>query len=320
VPGATGWCAPPPAVPISCRSCTASRVNVGSGNGEVPWLNGYEGSKPVRIGNAAYAQLQLDVFGEMMDALYHARRAGLPGSEAAWALQLKVLEHLESIWREPDSGIWEMRGPPRHFTYSKIMAWVAFDRAIKSAEEFGMSGPLEQWQRVRAEIHADVCRKGFDPERGCFVQAYGTKELDASLLLIPAVGFLPPADPRVRATVEAIERDLLIDGFVYRYRTTRSRDGLPPGEGAFLACSFWLADAYCLLGRTEEAERLFERLLGLRNDVGLLSEEYDAAGQRLLGNFPQAFSHISLINTAHNLSHPEKPSEKRGGVEATRGE
>jgi GH15 family glucan-1,4-alpha-glucosidase len=295
-------------------------VNVGSGNGEVPWLNGYEGSKPVRIGNAAYAQLQLDVFGEMMDALYHARRAGLPGSEAAWALQLKVLEHLESIWREPDSGIWEMRGPPRHFTYSKIMAWVAFDRAIKSAEEFGMSGPLEQWQRVRAEIHADVCRKGFDPERGCFVQAYGTKELDASLLLIPAVGFLPPADPRVRATVEAIERDLLIDGFVYRYRTTRSRDGLPPGEGAFLACSFWLADAYCLLGRTEEAERLFERLLGLRNDVGLLSEEYDAAGQRLLGNFPQAFSHISLINTAHNLSHPEKPSEKRGGVEATRGE
>ena len=180
-----------------------------------------------------------------------------------------------------------------------------------------MSGPLEQWQRVGAEIHDDVCRKGFDPERGCFVQAYGTKELDASLLLIPAVGFLPPADPRVRATVEAIERDLLIDGFVHRYRTTCSLDGLPPGEGAFLACSFWLADAYCLLGRAEEAERLFERLLGLRNDVGLLSEEYDAAGQRLLGNFPQAFSHISLINTAHNLSHPEKPSEKRGGVEGT---
>jgi GH15 family glucan-1,4-alpha-glucosidase len=287
---------------------------------EVPWLEGYESSKPVRIGNAAHAQLQLDVFGEMMNALYHGRRVGLPEHKVAWALQLKVMEHLELIWREPDSGIWEIRGPPQHFTYSKIMAWVAFDRAIKSAEEFGMQGPLDRWRRVREEIHEEVCRKGFDPERGCFVQAYGTKELDASLLLIPAVGFLPPADPRVRATVEAIERDLLIDGFVHRYRTARSHDGLPPGEGAFLACSFWLADVYCLLGRAEEAERLFERLLGLRNDVGLLSEEYDAAGQRLLGNFPQAFSHVSLINTAHNLSHEKKPAEKRGGVQATRGE
>jgi len=285
---------------------------------EVPWLDGYEASKPVRIGNAAHAQLQLDVFGEMMDALYHGRRVGLPENKAAWALQLKVLDHLESIWRVPDSGIWEMRGPPQHFTYSKIMAWVAFDRAIKTIEEFGMRGPLDRWKRVRSEIHEEVCRNGFDAELGSFVQAYGTKALDASLLLIPAVGFLPPADPRVMGTVAAIERDLFVDGFVHRYRTEGSHDGLPAGEGAFLACSFWLADAYCLLGRTEEAERLFERLLGLRNDVGLLSEEYDAAEKRLLGNFPQAFSHISLVNTAHNLSHAEKPSEKRGGVEATR--
>jgi GH15 family glucan-1,4-alpha-glucosidase len=279
---------------------------------ELPWLDGYEASKPVRIGNAAHAQLQLDVFGEIMDALYQARRGGLPMSEPAWAVELALLEHLKSIWREPDNGIWEMRGPRRHFTYSKMMAWVAFDRAIKSAQEFGMPGPVDEWQHLRAEIHDDVCRKGFDAELGCFVQAYGTKELDASLLLIATFGFLPPADPRVRSTVEAVERHLLVDGFVRRYRTTGSDDGLPPGEGAFLACSFWLADAYYLLGRTEEAERLFERLLDLRNDVGLLSEEYDPGQRRLLGNFPQAFSHISLVNTAHNLSHEEKPSEQRG--------
>jgi GH15 family glucan-1,4-alpha-glucosidase len=279
---------------------------------ELPWLDGYEASKPVRIGNAAHEQLQLDVFGEMVDALYQARRVGLPPSEPSWAVALVLLGHLESIWREPDSGIWEIRGPRRHFTYSKMMAWVAFDRAIKGAQEFGLPGPVEQWQRVRAEIHDEVCRKGFDAELGCFVQAYGTKELDASLLLIAAIGFLPPADPRVRATVEAVERHLLVDGLVCRYRTGSSDDGLPPGEGVFLACSFWLADAYYLLGRTEEAERLFERLLDLRNDVGLLSEEYDPRRRRLLGNFPQAFSHISLVNTAHNLSHEEKPSEQRG--------
>jgi GH15 family glucan-1,4-alpha-glucosidase len=279
---------------------------------ELPWLDGYEASKPVRIGNAAHAQLQLDVFGELMDALYQARRGGLPRSEPAWALELAILEHLESIWREPDNGIWEMRGPRRHFTFSKMMAWVAFDRAIKSAQEFGLPGPVDHWQLVRAEIHDDVCRKGFDAELGCFVQAYGTKELDASLLLIAAIGFLPPTDPRVPATVEAVERHLLVDGLVHRYRTVGSDDGLPPGEGVFLACSFWLADAYYLLGRTEEAERLFERLLDLRNDVGLLSEEYDPGRRRLLGNFPQAFSHISLVNTAHNLSHEEKPSEQRG--------
>jgi GH15 family glucan-1,4-alpha-glucosidase len=278
---------------------------------KVPWLDGYEGSRPVRIGNAAHEQLQLDVFGELVDALYLARRGGLPESEPTWAIELVILEHLASVWREPDNGIWEMRGERRHFTHSKMMAWVAFDRAIKSAQEFGLPGPLDEWQRIRAEIHDEVCRKGYNPELGCFVQAYGKKDLDASLLLIPALGFLPPTDPRVRTTVEAIERHLLVDGFVRRYDTGSSDDGLSPGEGAFLACSFWLADAYYLLGRSEEAEQLFERLLGLRNDVGLLSEEYDPGQKRLVGNFPQAFSHISLINTAHNLSHAKQPAEQR---------
>jgi GH15 family glucan-1,4-alpha-glucosidase len=279
---------------------------------EVPWLDGYEASKPVHIGNAAHAQLQLDVYGEMMDALYQARRMGLPSFKPAWAVERAQLEHLATIWREPDNGIWEMRGPPRHFTHSKMMAWVAFDRAIKSAQEFALPGPVDEWQQLRAEIHDDVCRKGFDAELGCFVQAYGAKELDASLLLIPAIGFLPATDARVRATVEAVERQLLVDGLVLRYRTAHTNDGLPPGEGAFLACSFWLADAYCLLGRTEDAERLFERLLELRNDVGLLAEQYDPGRRRLVGNFPQAFSHISLVNTAHNLSREEKPAEQRG--------
>jgi GH15 family glucan-1,4-alpha-glucosidase len=205
-----------------------------------------------------------------------------------------------------------MRGPVRQFTHSKMMAWVAFDRAIKSAEEFSAPGPADRWRELRAEIHEDVCRNGFDAELGSFVQAYGTKELDASLLLISAIGFLPASDARVRGTVEAIERHLLVDGFVQRYRTSTSDDGLPPGEAAFLACSFWLADAYYLLGRTDDAEKLFQRLLDLRNDVGLLAEEYDPRQKRLLGNFPQAFSHIALVNTAHNLSHEQKPSEQRG--------
>jgi GH15 family glucan-1,4-alpha-glucosidase len=280
---------------------------------EIPWLEGYETSKPVRIGNAAHAQLQLDVFGEMMDALYQARLGGLPESESTWAVELALLEHLASIWREPDNGMWEMRGERRHFTYSKMMAWVAFDRAIKSAREFGLPGPVDEWQRLRAEIHDEVCRKGYDAQLECFVQAYETKQLDASLLLIPAIGFLPPTDLRVRATVEAIERRLLVDGFVLRYDTRSSNDCLPPGEGAFLACSFWLVDAYFLLGRPQDAKRLFERLLGLCNDVGLLSEEYDPGQKRMVGNFPQAFSHVSLINTAHNLTHAEKPSEQRAG-------
>jgi GH15 family glucan-1,4-alpha-glucosidase len=280
---------------------------------EVPWLQGYANSKPVHIGNAAHQQLQLDVFGEMMDALYQARRGGLSESEPAWDLQQALLQHLASIWTEPDEGIWEVRGGPHQFTYSKMMAWVAFDRGIKSAREFNLPGPTDDWERVRDNIHRDVCEYGFDAERGCFVQAYGSKQLDASLLLIPAIGFLPPTDDRVRGTVEAIERELLVDGFVRRYDTGKTDDGLPPGEGMFLACSFWLADAYEMLGRIEDAEELFERLLALRNDLGLLSEEYDPQQRRLVGNFPQAFSHISLVNTAHNLTHSVKPSANRGG-------
>ena len=248
-----------------------------------------------------------------MDALYQARRVGLPEFGPAWAVERELLKHLASIWREPDNGLWEVRSKPRHFTFSKMMAWVAFDRGIKSAQEFGLAGPVEEWKRLRAEIHDEVCRKGYDIELGSFVQAYGTKELDASLLLTPTIGFLPATDPRVRLTVEAIERHLLLNGFVRRYNSHSSDDGLPPGEGAFLACSFWLADAYFLLGRIDEAERLFERLLELRNDVGLLSEEYDPGQKRLVGNFPQAFSHVSLINTAHNLSHTAKPSKQRAG-------
>jgi GH15 family glucan-1,4-alpha-glucosidase len=278
---------------------------------EVPWLRGYEDSKPVRIGNAAHAQLQLDVYGELMDALYQARKGGLPRYEPVWTVELALIDHLARIWRQPDNGIWEMRIDPRHFTYSKMMAWLAFDRAIRSVEEYGLPGPVDDWRRAREEIHDDVCRNGFDAQRGCFVQSYGSNELDASLLLMPAIGFLPPSDPRVHATVEAIERELMVDGLVHRYRTSTTDDGLPPGEGAFLACTFWLADAYCLLGRFDDAERLFERLIGLCNDVGLLAEEYDSKRQRLVGNFPQAFSHISLVNTAHNLSRAEKPMEKR---------
>ncbi len=278
---------------------------------EVPWLAGYEKSKPVRVGNAAHGQLQLDVYGELMDALYQARRGGLAESEPTWGVEEAILEHLASIWREPDYGIWEIRGAPRHFTYSKVMAWVAFDRGIRSIQEFGSKGPVDDWVRTRAEIHDDVCRNGIDPQRRCFVQAYGSSELDASLLLLPATGFLPPEDPRVRATVEAIEQKLVVNGLVCRYDTGRVDDGLPAGEGAFLACSFWLADAYVLLGRTQEAEQLFERLLRLRNDVGLLAEEYDHDRGRQVGNFPQAFSHISLVGTAHNLTHHQKPVERR---------
>jgi GH15 family glucan-1,4-alpha-glucosidase len=277
----------------------------------VPWLPGYENSAPVRIGNAAHDQLQLDVYGEVMDALHQARRGGLPENEYGWNLQRALLRHLETVWREPDEGIWEVRGERRHFTHSKVMAWVAFDRMIKSAEQFGLPGEVAHWKHVRAEICDDVLRNGFDPELGSFVQSYGGKELDASLLLLPAVGFLPPQDPRVRGTVAAIERRLMVDGFVLRYDTARTDDGLPPGEGAFLACSFWLADAYVLLGRMDDARNLFERLLALCNDVGLLSEEFDVRRGRLVGNFPQAFSHIALVNTAANLSRAVKPAEQR---------
>lgn len=283
---------------------------------EVPWLSGYEASSPVRIGNAAHTQLQLDVYGELMDALYQARRGGLPENERAWAVQCALLSHLEETWTEPDEGIWEVRGGRKHFTYSKIMTWVAFDRAIKSAEEFGMDGPADEWKAIREAIHADVCLHGYDQKQRSFVQVYGEPQLDASLLLIPAVGFLPPDDPRVISTINAIESGLITDGFVRRYDTKAAKDGLPPGEGMFLACSFWLADAYHLIGREAEAKALFERLLTLCNDVGLLSEEYDVGRRRLVGNFPQAFSHMALVNTAHNLTHQDKPSERRSGHKA----
>ncbi len=279
---------------------------------EVPWLDGYENSRPVRIGNAAHNQLQLDVFGEVMDALHQGRQGGLGVEEAGWNLQREILKHVGKIWHEPDEGIWEVRSGREHFTYSKAMAWVAFDRAIKSAETYNLPAPLEHWREVRTRIHADVCARGFDRNLGSFVRAYDTKELDASLLLLPAIGFLPGHDPRIRGTLAAVERNLLRDGFVYRYDQSESDDGLSGGEGVFLACSFWLADAYLICGRCDEAVRLFERLLLLRNDVGLLSEEYEPKSRRLVGNFPQAFSHLALVNTASNLAHYDKPAEQRG--------
>jgi GH15 family glucan-1,4-alpha-glucosidase len=278
---------------------------------EVPWLAGYQGSKPVRIGNAAAVQLQLDVYGELIDTLYQARKGGLAEHDTAWSLQGALLAHLEKIWSEPDAGLWEVRAPPRHFTYSKIMAWVAFDRAVKMVEGFGAPGPVARWRELRAKIHADICERGFSRKRNAFVQSYGSEELDASLLLIPITGFLPARDPRVVSTLEAIRRDLTVDGLVLRYRTSESVDGLPPGEGVFLACSFWLADNLCLQGRLAEARELFSRLVGLTNDVGLLAEEYDPVARRFLGNFPQAFSHVGLVNTAMNLSAREKPAEQR---------
>jgi GH15 family glucan-1,4-alpha-glucosidase len=277
----------------------------------VPWLPGYENSAPVRVGNAAHTQLQLDVFGELADVGYQSRRGGLASSESGWALGLAFLDHLKTIWKQPDHGMWEMRGEPRHFTYSKVMAWVAFDRAIKSAETFGSEGPIDEWRTLRDEICDDVCTHGFDHELGTFTQAYGSKQLDANLLLLPCVGFLPISDPRIERTVEAIERHLINDGLVMRYSTGAVKDALPPGEGAFLACSFWLVDVYVLQGRLDEAERLFRRLVGLRNDVGLLSEEYDPNTRRLVGNFPQAFSHLALINSAYNLTRARKPIHQR---------
>jgi GH15 family glucan-1,4-alpha-glucosidase len=278
---------------------------------ELPWLTGYEGSRPVRIGNAAHQQLQLDVFGEVMDALHQAREGGLQSREADWAFQRALLEHLEEVWRKPDQGMWEMRGDAQHFTYSKVMAWVALDRGIRNAEALRIDGPLDRWRALRASIHDEVCTRAFDAGRQAFMQAYGSSELDASLLLMPTTGFLPPSDPRIRGTIEAIERELLVDGFVLRYNTHTADDGLPPGEGAFLACTFWLADAYALIGRHDEARQLFERLLALRTDLGLLAEEYDVTSKRLVGNFPQAFSHIALVTTAHNLGRVQKPARQR---------
>lgn len=278
---------------------------------EIGWLPGYEGSAPVRTGNAAHRQFQLDVYGEVMDALYVARREGLPPDENAWRVQRALIEFLESAWTKPDEGIWEVRGPRRHFTHSKVMAWVAVDRTVKAIERFGLKGPVERWRKLCSAIHDEVCRKGFDTERNTFVQFYGGKELDASLLMIPLVGFLSPDDPRVRGTIAAIQSDLVRDGFVARYNPKEEVDGLPPGEGVFLPCTFWLADNLALQGRLSDAQQLFERLLSLCNDVGLLSEEYDSEKRRLVGNFPQAFTHVSLINTACNLSRATGPAKDR---------
>jgi GH15 family glucan-1,4-alpha-glucosidase len=278
------------------------------------WLSGYEGSKPVRAGNAATSQLQLDIYGEVLDAFYQSRKRRLVSDAADWMLQCELLKHLEKVWDLPDEGIWEVRGPRRHFTYSKIMAWVAFDRGVKTIEECGFVGPLDHWRHLRQRIHDDVCAKGFNAELGAFVQSYGGKELDASLLMIALTGFLPPSDKRVRGTVEAIERRLMVDGFVRRYDPEATADGLQAREGAFLACSFWLVDNLVLLGRLDDAYALFERLLAIRNDLGLLSEEYDPKARRLVGNYPQAFSHIALINSACNLARATKPAEQRSGV------
>ncbi len=280
---------------------------------ELPELAGYEGSGPVRIGNAASEQLQLDVYGEVLDSFYQARKKGLPKLEAAWALQRALMERLEELWFMPDQGMWEIRGKPRHFVQSKVMAWVAFDRAVRTIEEFGEEGPLERWKWIRNEIQEQVFRFGFSKELNSFVQYYGSKYLDASVLMMPLVGFLAPDDPRMLGTVAAIEKNLMVNGFVARYNTASSVDGLSGSEGTFLACSFWLVDNYVLQKRMNEARELFERLLALQNDVGLLSEEYDPLEKRQLGNFPQAFSHLSLVNSAHNLTatEEEKPVHQR---------
>ena len=268
---------------------------------QVPWLVGYQGAAPVRIGNAAAGQVQLDVYGEVMGALHRARESGLASPASAWDLQRTMIDHLAAIWDQPDEGIWEVRGGRRNFTFSKIMAWVAMDRAIKDARTYGLDAPIDEWCALRDLIHETVCREGFDPHQNSFTQVFGSAPLDASLLLIDTVGFLPADDSRVIGTVAAIERGLLADGFVLRYRTETNVDGLPPGEGVFLPCSFWLVGAYHQQGRMEEARALFIRLLGLCNDVGLISEEYDPAAKRLVGNFPQAFTHVALIAAAFDL-------------------
>jgi GH15 family glucan-1,4-alpha-glucosidase len=289
---------------------------------EVDWLPGYEQSAPVRIGNAAHEQYQLDVYGEVLDSLHQARHMAIKEDPEAWMVQRAMLDFLESGWKDPDEGIWEVRGPRQDFVHSKVMAWVAFDRAVKGVEEFGLEGPVDRWRGCRDAVRREVLEKGFDAERNTFTQAYGSKALDASALMIPLVGFLPAADPMVVGTVAAIQRDLMTDGFVRRYDSAQGVDGLPPGEGAFLPCSFWLADCLGMLGRTAEAAALFERLAGLANDVGLLAEEYDPTTGRMLGNFPQAFTHVSLVNTASNLSSGRRPALHRAtgenGLSVTR--
>ncbi len=275
------------------------------------WLPGYEGSRPVRVGNAAYRQHQLDVYGEIMDALHVARVRGLPLDKDAWQIQLAMIDFVTRDWQQPDEGIWEIRGPRRHFTHSKVMAWVAVDRAIKEVEQFGLEGDVLQWKQLRDRIHLEICEHGFDRRLNSFVQYYGATHVDASLLMLPLLGFVPAGDPRMQGTVARIERELCRDGFVARYLTESDVDGLPGGEGVFLLCSFWLVDNLALQGRYDEAAAHFERLLALRNDVGLLAEEYDLHSGRMLGNFPQAFSHLGLINSARNLARPGGPAEDR---------
>jgi GH15 family glucan-1,4-alpha-glucosidase len=278
---------------------------------ELPWLSGYEDSRPVRIGNAAHGQLQLDVYGELLDTMHVARKFHIGESEDAWRLQKTLMDYLESEWHKEDEGIWEVRGPRRDFTHSKVMAWVAFDRAAKAVEKHGLDGPVAKWRRLRDLVHADVCQHGYDPQRNTFVQYYGGDTLDAALLMMAPVGFLPCDDSRIVGTVDAIRRELMCDGLIARYQTRPGIDGLPPGEGAFLACSFWLADNLVMMERFDEAKALFERLLSLRNDLGLLAEEYDPVARRHLGNFPQAFSHVALVNTAHNLMRVRGPAKSR---------
>ena len=282
---------------------------------ELEWLPGYAGSAPVRVGNAAHEQFQLDVYGEVMDALHQARVDGLPADDHTWSLQRAIMDFLEGAWEQPDEGIWEVRGPRRHFTHSKVLAWVAFDRAVDTVERYDLPGPADRWRRLRDEIHREVCSEAFSIELNSFTQAYGSDELDASTLLIPLVGFLPGDDPRVLGTIDAIQRDLTRDGFVERYRPQAHNevDGLPGGEGVFLPCSYWLVDALLMARRDDEARALFEQLLAIRNDLGLLSEEYDPAAKRLLGNFPQAFTHVGLVNSAYNLSHHMSPTTQRPG-------
>jgi GH15 family glucan-1,4-alpha-glucosidase len=279
---------------------------------ELDWLDGSEGSTPVRVGNDAGRQFQLDVYGEVLDLFHQAAREGLPHEAAVWNIELRIMDILESRWREPDEGIWEVRSGRRHFTHSKVMAWVGVDRAIRDVELFGFDGPVDRWRALRDEIHAEVCRDGFDADVGSFTQSYGSRTLDASLLMMPMVGFLPAHDERVVGTVAAIGDRLVVDGFVRRYDTETAVDGIPGTEGAFLACTCWYADCLALQGRDGEARELFERVLSIRNDVGLLAEEYDPVGGRMLGNFPQAFSHVSLIGTARNLSRGVTgPAERR---------
>lgn len=277
---------------------------------EATWLPGYEGARPVRVGNAAHVQLQLDVFGELLDVFHQARLAKLKLDDGSWAMECAFLKHLAKIWNEPDSGIWEIRGPGKHYVSSKVMTWVAFDRAIKSAERFGFKAPLTEWRHLRETIHRDVCDKGFDKDQNSFVESYGADVLDASILLLPSVGFLPPTDPRVVGTLAGIEKYLMRDGLVLRHDPRRVTDEQEPIEGAFLACTLWLADAHVLAGHLDKAETLFERVLGVANDLGLLAEEYDPIAGRQTGNFPQALTHIALINTAHNISAARAASTK----------